>query len=153
MKNALSPCSSSSVTTAKAHIVVRLIFMPLPLSTCSLVLTCSLTCCLFPINSALTPPAEGLSVQTTFITTDAKKNPFLQLPSERELTRSVASSLVHPRRPPPPTATPFWPNSWSSGVPAAQRHQAHSKKAAQLRADEGQFSLFKNKARSDTTSL
>lgn len=46
---------------------------------------------------------------------------------------------------------PF-PVCWSGGVPARETSSTFQEQA-QLRADEGQFSLFKNKARSDTTDL
>lgn len=122
----------SAVITEKALMVVRLIYF---------------------YNLLISAPTVPIAGPAIFSLPQRTQNRSLQLPSKRGPTRLVASSLARPQRPPPPAATPFWPDSWSSGVPAARRHQAHSKKSAQLRADEGQFSLFKNKARSDTTSL
>lgn len=117
---------------------------------------CAGTWGLLRLNSAPTPPTTGSSVQTPAFSVcvyrDGRKTSAAPV---KTWTESVGCIVTRPSLAPasPPTATPFWPDSWSSGVPAAQRHQAHSKKSAQLRADEGQLSLFKNKARSDTTSL
>lgn len=111
------------------------VFLPLTLSICLFVLTalCYMKAhwvcyhwILLPHHQPLAFPFRLQHFQFAFIAMVAKPPP--QIPSKRGLTRLIASSLVHPQCPPPPTATPFWPISWSSGVPAAQRHQAHSKK-------------------------
>lgn len=130
MWNVQKTCCSSTVTTAKAHGCASQFYFSL--CHCQLVRLCSVlnaTCrCMgfvtieFYFHTTYRWPFRSdSSIFYLHLSQWSQKKTPLQFPSKRGLTRLVASSLVHPRRPPPTQQQPlFGP---TVGAPACLLHR------------------------------